>query len=129
MARKLTKLTPITRGDTPLFVVPVSVNGVAPDISEYTAYLTLTTNSNPITNADAFLHKTMVTATDDIDPVSAVYGPCFYYQYTNTDTENIDPTATYYCDVQINKSPTDTNNFTILRGTFQPDADYGRGLS
>ena len=124
---KLIKLNPFIRGDTPLFVVPVRVGTVVPDISAYTAYLTFTTNADPTTNADAFLHVPMTTSASDT--LGLGYEGYFYHQFTNTETENIDPDSEYYWDVQINKSPQDTNNFTIVRGTFTPDVDFSRGLS
>lgn len=121
MANKLTKLKSFVRGDTPLLVVPVTVNGApATGLSDYAAQLTITTNPRPTNNTDAFLHVTM--ATDG--PNSQ-----FTHQFTNTETELLDPTATYYMDIQINKSPAETNNFTILRGTFTVDIDFSRGLS
>jgi hypothetical protein len=120
MSSRLTKITPITRGDTPQLLLPVTVNGVAADLTGYTAYLTITKNSNPTDNTDAVLHTAMTTDTANSQ---------FTYQFTNTDTENLDPTAVHYVDVQINKSPTSTNNFTILRGSFTPIGDFGRGLT
>jgi len=119
MAR-LTKLDPFYRGDTPLIAVPVTVNGEPADLTGYTAYITFTLNSNPSSNTDAFLHKTMTT-----DTVNSR----FTYQMTNADTEGFDPEQTYYWDVQINKSPANTNNFTIISGTFKPKTDYSRGLA
>lgn len=117
---KLTKLKSFIRGDTPLLKIPVTVNGLPADITGYTAQLTITTDPRPVNNTDAFLHVTMVTDTANSQ---------FTHQFTNTETETLDPTATYYMDVQINKSPANTNNFTILRGTFTVDTDFSRGLS
>lgn len=127
MATKLTQLKPFYRGDTPLFIVPVRVNTDVADLTGYTGYITFTTNEDPATNADAFLHATMTTSVGDT--LGLGYDGYFYYQFTNTDTEQLDPNSTYYWDVQINKAPENTNNFTIATGTFQPKTDYSRGLS
>jgi hypothetical protein len=118
------KLPSFYRGDTPLLVFPVPE---AYDYTGWTGYITFTVNENPQTNSDAFLHKTM--SFDGTDSLGLGYPASFYYQMTNTDTESFDPTALYYWDVQINKAPTNTNNFTIASGTFQPRTDYSRGLS
>lgn len=117
---KLSKLPGFTRGDTPLLQIPVTVRGAAADLTGYTGQLTITTNPRPINNTDAFLHVTMTTD---------VANSQLTHQFTNTETEGLDPTATYYMDVQINKSPAETNNFTILKGILPIATDYGRGLS
>ena len=127
MADKAIKLKSFYRGDTPLFVVPVTVSNVVADLTDYTGYITFTTNTDPLTNADAFLHATMTTSV--ADDLGLGYSGYFYYQFTNTDTENFDPNSLYNWDVQINKAPENTNNFTIASGTFQPRTDYSRGLS
>ena len=69
----------------------------------------------------------MITSTGDT--LGLGYTNYFYYQFTNSDTEKFDPTKTYHWDVQINKDPVITNNFTIAKGTFSPLIDFGRGLS
>lgn len=125
-------LSPFYRGDTPILVVPVTLNGGSVDISDYSGFITFNTSNNPSDNTDAFLHKRMTTdaAGDLINPSTGLsFGPNFYYQFTNTDTEQFDPAVTYHWDVQINKSPQDQNNFTIAKGTFAPIADIGRGLT
>lgn len=130
--QKLVTLTPFYRGDTPLLVFPITVGSVPATLTGYTAILTFTTDTNPSSNADAFFHKAINTdATGTlINPQTGTsYGPNFNYQFTNEDTENFDPTVTYQWDLQINKTPADHNNFTILRGTFQPWGDVSRGLS
>jgi hypothetical protein len=127
MADKLLKLKPFYRGDTPLFVVPVTISSATADLTGYTGYLTFTTSDNPATNAGAFLHTEMTTSTGDT--LGLGYSGYFFYQFTNEDTEQFDPNSIYYWDVQINKAPQDTNNFTIAAGTFQPKTDYSRGLN
>jgi len=129
MAKKLKvlELNPFYRGDTPLMIIPVRVNGVVADLTGYTAYVTFTTVENPTDNTGAFLHAAMTTSVGDT--LGLGYSGYFYYQFTNTVTENINPDSTYNWDVQMNKAPQNTNNFTIASGTFQPRTDFSRGLS
>lgn len=133
MAQKATTLTPFYRGDTPYFVMPVSAsNGATLDITGFNAFLTFTINDDPTDNTDAFFHKEITTDVTGalINPETGLsFGPNFNHQFTNTETENFDPNAEYHWDLQINKSPSSTNNFTIASGTFKPLTDYSRGLT
>lgn len=122
--QKLTTLQSFYRGDTPLLVFPAT----GADITGYTAILTITTDTNPANNSDAFFHKVITTDAAGTS-FNGQFGPNFNYQFTNTDTENLVPGQTYQWDLQINKSPAGSNNFTILRGTFTPWGDVGRGLT
>lgn len=118
---KLTKVDPFVRGDTPLFKFPITLNGTTFDLTDWNAYFTLTANSDPSSNDDAVVPLAEMDI--DLDAGTASY------QLTNTISAKLVPDTTYYGDVQVNKDPVDTNNFTVVRFTVKVVADYGIGTS
>lgn len=118
---KLVKLDPFVRGDTPLFSFPITLNGEAFDLTDWTGYFTLTADSNPSSNSGAVIALAEMTKDVDAGTMS--------YQLTNTISETLDPDTKYYFDVQVNKDPVETNNFTVIRGTIETEPDFGRGTS
>jgi len=118
---KIVKITSFVRGDTPLFSFPITLNGEPFDLTDWSAYFTLTANDDPTSNDDAVIALAEMTIDTDTGTAS--------YQLTNTISSTLVPGTTYYGDVQVNKSPTDTNNFTVVRFTVQVVADFGIGIS
>jgi hypothetical protein len=114
---KLTKLDDFIRGDTPLFVFNATVDGVALDITSWTGVFTLTSNATPTGNTDAVISAATMTK----DTVART----FSYQLTHALSQTLVPGTTYYFDVQIQKTPTETNTFTIARGTVGVATDFG----
>lgn len=114
---KLTKLDDFIRGDTPLFVFDATVDGATFDITDWTGKFTLTANSEPTDNTSAVVPAvTMIK--DETDNT-------FSYQLTHTISKSLTPGTKYYFDVQVQKEPTETNTFTIARGTVSVATDYG----
>lgn len=114
---KLTKLDDFIRGDTPLFVFDATVDGTAFDVTDWTGYFTLTANEAPTSNADAVVAAVAMTKNETDNT--------FSYQLTHTLSSTLTPGTKYYFDVQVTKSPADTNTFTIARGTVGVATDYG----
>lgn len=118
---KLVTVDPFVRGDTPLFNFPITMNGEMFDLTGWSAYFTLTANANPSSNSDAVI--ALAPMVIDVGAGTASY------QTTNAITSTLVPATKYYFDVQVNKNPTDTNNFTVVRGTVDVVADFGIGIS
>lgn len=114
---KLTKLDGFIRGDTPLFVFDATVDGVAFDVTDWTGKFTLTANASPTNNTDAVIQAETMTK-DETENT-------FSYQLTHAVSATLTPGTKYYFDVQVSKSPTESNTFTIVRGTVTLVTDYG----
>jgi hypothetical protein len=114
---KLTKLDDFIRGDTPLFVFDATVDGTAFDVTDWTGKFTLTANDNPTSNTDAVIQAETMTKNETDNT--------FSYQLTHTVSAALVPGTKYYFDVQVSKSPAETNTFTIARGTVGIATDYG----
>ena len=112
---KLDKQEDIIRGDTPLLTFPITVGGLPYDLTGWTAKITITSDENPSTNANALV----ASAPMEVD------GNMLSYQLTTTVTKQFIPDTTYYGDIEISKEPVETNTFTPIRFQFEPITDYG----
>lgn len=114
---RLIKLDDFIRGDTPVFVFNATIDGEPFDVTDWTGKFTLTANDSPTSNADAVL-AAVTMEKDEVDNT-------FSYQLTHTLSSGLTPGTKYYWDVQVSKSPAETNTFTIARGTVGIATDYG----
>jgi len=122
MARKLTKLDNLIRGDTPLLTFTFTQGGIAVDLTGYQLAFTATSNQNPDPSDIPVIH-----ITQNGDNTGVVSFQLLNDQANNA-TRNLVPGTTYYFDVQIfnNQSGVLKRIMTAVRGTFGVDADYNR---
>lgn len=124
MANKLTKLpNNLIRSDTPLLQFPLTVNGVAVDLTGYTCTFTITASQSPIIGDTPIIKI----------PVAGDSTGVLNFQLLNgqslNDTSLLTPGTTYYWDVEIKiGSGATLRRFTPLRGTLGVDTDYNPSL-
>jgi hypothetical protein len=112
------KLPAFYRGDTPLIRFPLTLNGSTLDLTGYTAIFTMTANPAPTTDSDK---EIQIVQSPVPNPTLGVLD----FQFTNAQTQNLDPNKTHYWDLQL-KDPTGQFFYTILSGTVKVKVDYTR---
>jgi hypothetical protein len=126
MANKITKFKEnLIRGDTPLVQFPLTINGSAADLTGYNATFTITESESPVSG-----DVPVIQITDTGDNTGTLEFQLLNGQ-VNNDTSVLDPSKTYYWDLQLSNdgSGTALRIVTPLRGTLGVDADYNLGTS
>lgn len=110
----------IYRDNTPTISFPVTVNSVAPDLTGYTAYFTVTSDSNPTSNSDdAFQIR--------LNPIPNATTGVVNFTLTNAQTAPLNPQTSYYWHFSLKDAS--GNIFTILTGPFIVQTNYNRSFN
>lgn len=126
MATKLVKFkNNITRGDTPLVSVPITVGGVAADLTGYVLTLTITSNANP---QPSDTPEIQITVNGDETGIANFQ---LLNDQANNSTKDLVPSTTYNYDIQLfnGQSGVLKRIMTIVKGTLDVDIDYNRSES
>ena len=115
--KKPQKISSFVRGDTPMlqFNVGNQADGTPIDLTGYTAEITITPDPAPTSLSGALVAKQPMV----------IDGNLVSYQITASISSQFVVDQTYYGDVQLTKSPAETNTFTPIRFTIKAVQDYG----
>lgn len=107
-----------TQGDTPLLNFPITVNSDVVDLTGYTAFFTLTSQTSPQSDATA-----EIEGTDALDSTAIAA-----FQLTETQTAPLQPNIIYNWDVKL-KDPSGDYFATIVAGVATVKQSYTRRTS
>lgn len=115
--KKVQKIDSFIRGDTPViqFNLGNLSDGSPIDLTGYSAFITITPDQAPTSLAGALVAKQPMV----------IDGNLVSYQLTATISSQFVVDQIYYGDVELIKSPADTNTFTPIRFTVKALQDYG----
>jgi hypothetical protein len=113
----------LIRGDTPVIRIPVTVKGVAVDLSGWKCTMSITDQQAPSNSTTPIIQIPVTGDTTGILNYQLLQGQ------TNNDTLQLDPAKTYYGDVELNNNQTGAFKrvFTPIRFEFSVDYDYTVG--
>lgn len=111
----------LIRGDSPQLAFTFTSNGSPVDLTNYEAFFTLTSVTNPNDDSGAAI-ATQVT------PIPNPTQGIVYFQLNATDTTKLDPNTSYNWDVQLKNTATSTI-FTPVIGVCTVLTDYTRRTS
>lgn len=112
----------IIRDNTPLVSVPVTVGGVAANLTGYVLALTITSNANP---SPTDTPEIQISVNGDTTGMANFQ---LLTDQPHNSTSTLVPGTTYYYDVQLYNGQTGTLKrvMTVVRGTVGVDANSNR---
>lgn len=113
----------LIRGDTPVIRVPITTNGAVVDLTGWKCTLSITDNAKPANDATPVIQISISGDATGILEYQLLQGQ------VNNDTLLLDPSKSYYGDVEFNNNLTGASKrvFTPFRFQFGVVYDYTVG--